>query len=479
MLLVAVPLAFELVFVSTLYFFLVQAEQEAMRQEHSKAIITCCADINRSLTQGGVALALYATAKSQAARERLEREIGEYPRLLAQLQKLVEDDPKQKAVCAEFKTDQEKATLIVNDVKRKLDTEDGGLSDFVSGIEMRRKMKIIGEKTAKQLTEIVKLEKDKGFSSDADVRFRANLKLMLLIGVVSSIAVAAGLAIWINSGTTTRLAQLMENTYRFASDKPLLPVVSGTDEITHLDKAFHKMASELSRVEEMKKEFIAMITHDLRTPLTSLQITLEILASNQNTGLKDDWKKRAQKACESTERLILLINDLLDAEKISAGKLDLEIDVVSVDRLVEKSLASLQAFADRAKVSLVQEKSNLLLMADGARIVQVLINLISNSVKFSPPDSTITISATAADKMVKISVKDQGRGIPPGKLPYIFDRFEQVKPQDATEKGGTGLGLAICKSIVESHGGRIGVESVEGDGSTFWFLIPAAESDIE
>lgn len=225
-------------------------------------------------------------------------------------------------------------------------------------------------------------------------------------------------------------------------------------------------------VERMKEAFIGMISSDLRKPLSVLQSFLGNLSQGKYGDLNDRGKDKTEQCSRSNSRLLGLVNDLLDVERLGSGKMDLNLTEQSSAELIKRSIDSVQGFAEQKAVRLAQIGQNHVCVADGDRIVQVLVNLIGNAVKFSPKDSTITCSADALNDFVEFRVKDEGRGIPEELCKSIFERFEQVSRTDATEKGGTGLGLAICKTIVENHRGEIGVVSQEGKGSTFWFSIP-------
>ena len=232
--------------------------------------------------------------------------------------------------------------------------------------------------------------------------------------------------------------------------------------------------SERHRIEVLKQEFVAMISHDLRTPLTSIQFTLALLAKAESDNLSDSWKERLARTERNCGRLVALINSLLDLERVRSGKLDLATDVCDLNSLIELAVDSVHGFAEKNGVALQANATSAVVLADSGRVVQVLVNLISNAIKFSPAGSAVTVTASTSEGLAEVKVVDHGRGVPASKLAEIFDRFAQVKKSDASEKGGTGLGLTICKAIIEAHGGTIGVESEEGKGSTFWFRIPLA-----
>jgi PAS domain S-box-containing protein len=232
----------------------------------------------------------------------------------------------------------------------------------------------------------------------------------------------------------------------------------------------------LEEVEQLKKGFLSTVSHELRTPLTSIRGSLGLLASGAAGPLSDHVVEVVALAERNAIRLMALIEDILDLERLETGKIELHITNVPIASILRRAMESLAAFgAHGVKVEAPTVSSGI--HADADRIVQVLVNLLSNAVKFSPPGGVVTIAVTADDEWTEFRVTDHGRGVPAVHRRAIFERFRQVDPSDAREKGGAGLGLAICKSIVEQHGGSIGVVSDEGAGSTFWFRLATHAPD--
>jgi PAS domain S-box-containing protein len=232
--------------------------------------------------------------------------------------------------------------------------------------------------------------------------------------------------------------------------------------------------SERKEVERLKKEFVSTVSHELRTPLTSIRGSLTLLSVGAMGVLPEQAKKVVGIAERNTIRLITLINDILDIEKLESGKLDMVFDNLAIGTVLERSSESVKAFAEQNGIKLELIPSNAQVYADGDRLVQVLVNLVSNACKFSPKGETVTVAVEELPNYLEVKVIDRGRGIPAKFKNLLFQRFQQVEASDAKKKGGTGLGLAICKGIIEAHGGTIGVESEEGKGSIFWFRIPPA-----
>lgn len=227
-------------------------------------------------------------------------------------------------------------------------------------------------------------------------------------------------------------------------------------------------------VERLKDEFVSVVSHELRTPLTSIRGSLGLLAGGALGALSPKAQRMVDIAVNNTDRLVRLINDILDIERMESGTVSLNVVDGQAAGVMSQALDIVKPLAEKARVKLDGTPLESPLRADPDRVVQTLVNLLSNAVKFSSEGQTVSLSARIVGGEIEFTVADQGRGIPADKLDSIFGRFQQVDASDARVKGGTGLGLAICKSIVEQHGGRIWVESELGRGSQFRFTLPIA-----
>jgi PAS domain S-box-containing protein len=230
------------------------------------------------------------------------------------------------------------------------------------------------------------------------------------------------------------------------------------------------------QVERMKDEFIAVVSHELRTPLTSIYGSLKLLDSGLLNQQPAKEKRLLTIAVDSTDRLMRLVNDILDIERIESGTVQMIKSVWKVSELMVKVVDAIEPLAEKAGIKLSVSDTGGNIWVDSDRMIQTFTNLLSNAIKFSPRDSTIWFSASKQAGQMLFKVRDLGRGIPSDKLGIIFERFQQVDASDARIGEGTGLGLAICRSIVEQHGGRIWVESVLGKGSTFSCILPRSPS---
>lgn len=258
-------------------------------------------------------------------------------------------------------------------------------------------------------------------------------------------------------------------------------------------------------IETMRDEFIAVVSHELRTPLTSIRAALGLLAQKDLNIPADQRQRMVEIASSNTNRLVRLVSDILDVERIKLGKITLNKRRCNLSEIMVQASDEMRAMAEKHNIHLSISPFSVRLYADPDRIIQTLTNLLSNAIKFSAAGSTVQVIAQQIDaatvsqvqaslnkkgkvalqdglEMVKslilIQVIDQGPGIPENKLEIIFDQFEQLNTTDANHKGGTGLGLAICRNIVQQHHGAIWTQSKAGQGSTFFFTLPVAETEF-
>ena len=231
--------------------------------------------------------------------------------------------------------------------------------------------------------------------------------------------------------------------------------------------------TERKRAEQRVKDFYSTVSHELRTPLTAIRTALGIMENSFMGELTAQARPVVQVASKETDRLIRLINDILDIRKMEAGKLDLKLTKLDPREIVERALDGIQTLSDEAGIRIERDLPwTRRVLADEDRLQQVLTNLVSNAVKWSPVDGVVKISLREVDQKCRFEVTDEGPGIPEDEVDKLFGRFQQLASRDDRARGGTGLGLAIAKAIVEQHGGEIGVELKRGTGSMFWFELP-------
>ena len=234
--------------------------------------------------------------------------------------------------------------------------------------------------------------------------------------------------------------------------------------------------TERKRVEGMKNDFVSTVSHELRTPLTSIHGSIGLITGGATGELPTAVMEMLNIAYKNTERLLLLVNDILDLQKIESGKLDFNFKYVDLCDFLEQSIKESQGFARENNVSLnlLCKHKGVVIYADQVRLMQVMNNLLSNAAKFSPEGGSIDIGCEYEKNHIRIFVRDYGNGIPEEFQDHLFEKFTQADSSDSKKLGGSGLGLSIAKSIVEKHRGIIGYNSIAGEGTTFYFDLPIA-----
>jgi signal transduction histidine kinase len=300
------------------------------------------------------------------------------------------------------------------------------------------------------------------------------LNLMLLAGIVVTTILSILLDIFLVRNLISRVRHVMENTARILRRDPLEMPQTGTDEIEYLDRVLCETGNQLNELEAFKHSLVAIVSHELRTPLTAVCLTLELMSAGVFGGLSDEGLEKLKETEEEARNLVRLITDLLDLEKMAAGKFVLDKIQFKIGELMDRTTDSVLLLAESKQINLEVDNSSdqEVLTADRDRLRQALVNILSNRIRTLPQESTVNLMVQCKPIEVEFRVVDHGGGIPNELKEKIFDRFVQVDTPDGNELSGAGLTFAITKAIVEQHGGTIGVESQIGSGSTFWVRLP-------
>jgi signal transduction histidine kinase len=291
-------------------------------------------------------------------------------------------------------------------------------------------------------------------------------------------ALAAGIALviarWVARGMTQPLRDMAQAARRMETGDYTQRVrTSSRDEVGQLAQAFNRMSAELDQLERLRRDLVANVSHELKTPISALRAHLENLLD----GVERPDPETLQVMLAQSERLGRLVDQLLDLSRLESGDVPLHREPVALGPLVSEVVSEIEVASAGHDVALERAVPEGLpdVYADRERIHQVLFNLLDNAVRFTPAGGRVTVSAERSDGSVDVHVTDTGPGIPPEHLPRLFERFYRADPARSQKEGGTGIGLAIARSVVEAHGGRIWAESVVGVGSTFRFTLPAAK----
>lgn len=308
---------------------------------------------------------------------------------------------------------------------------------------------------------------------------QGQLQLTIVCAVAVSVFlnIAALLSLWIiiRRNVVSKVKHFEENFYRLGCNQELLPPLEGSDEFASFDHEFHQIVLGVVAVRTERQHNLDIMSSSMREPLIALTEFLDRIDSGEFIKVNERARKALLMSRSATRRLILLLNELIDFEQIDQGMLLLSKCRASAIKIIEEAVDCVKIRADQSKIQLVvNPRTDILFDCDSDRLIQVLINLLTNAIKFSPPGSTVSVDASETTEGVLFSVVDQGRGIPADMLDKVFMKFEQVdQAQDSMGQKGSGLGLTICKSLVDAHGGRIWAENCS-TGAKFCFLVPAA-----
>jgi signal transduction histidine kinase len=475
LILVSVPLLFEVGFVLVLTHYQQQAEIAAQKAVEARNI----SDKVTNLTSDIYSLYMKISAVGPDLRQGklntgyrpvLIRVLTEY----AELDKLTADSPEIHKAVKTAQSAMQTANRILD--QALVEAQAGNVDKVVATYEEKCDdlKKLLQSILGQDLLIIVARERHTATSSDeSEAMSRTSIVRIVYSALAFNIACSILLALFFFKTVVGRLNVMSDNAVRLASNQPLHSRLSGQDEIAKLDLAFHQMADTIVDVSRTKEELVGMLTHDLRTPLTFIQGCLDMMSQGMLGQLNERGTKLVKLANRNSFLMMGLINDLLDSQKIQSSMMTIECHEVCVAEVFEQVREITADWVEEHGISIKVQDTDIFVSGDQEKLCRVLLNLVSNAVKYSKEGDVITIAAREISPYAEIIVADQGPGIPKDMLKAVFDRFQQVSG-DAQAKKGSGLGLSICKDLVGLHGGRIWATSEKGQGTVFHFTVPLA-----
>lgn len=474
-LILAVILCLELVFVGALLFVLGNFEAAAQKETHAKTVLAHCDEIRTIALKSYLELVSFRFLGREDFEDSIQKSERSIKRGIQSLRTVADGEPSTVALIDKYDKDLNAMFEMFQDAFRayRLDAKSPDFAHFIDSKEYLEELSEVmgntlkdGEELSARYTPLI-LELQPQAVAQRNV-FRNTI----FAGLLTNIVIAIATALVLMRSTMRRLDQLMRNINSFRENKPEIAKVEGRDEIAELDAAFRDAAKERQDAEDRRQKIVWMVSHDLRSPLTSVAGTLALMSDGAFGALTEKMNDRLGKVNVEMERLIRLITDLLDSDKIEKGKLELDCRPWLASHLVEQSFIAMRGLAQSKEITLGAEiQPRLMIVGDGDRIVQVLVNLVSNAIKYSPVRGDVIVKAdVVGGGKVRVEVSDRGPGIAADDMTKLFEVFQQLA-QPGVQRAGSGLGLSICKSLIEQHGGTIGVDSVVGEGSSFWFEL--------
>ena len=478
-LLVAIPLIFELACVYWLGTMVRELDSSLSREARAKEIVSILTSQLKTSVDVTLFLAECAFDRNEEyQRHEINSVIAKQFERYRELTKLVHDDPEATKLVAKLSSAYRNLLLASPQLRESINPE---VVDTPSRLLGRARVWMNAMQSARlreryidDLLEIYGRALERARTEAVEKRKKVKQAVLLIIALNALIAIV--LAMRFSSTTAKRLESLLVNIDRFASGEELLAKIAGKDEIAELDSTFRDMAEARQRSDQVRRDMVAMVSHDLKKPLTDTTTFVKQLMTGEHGEAPPKFKNILTKMDSELQRLMRLVNDLSDIDMIESGSLEITMEDNNVTTIVSDSIGAVRGIAELKEIALrVEAPEDFSLRCDSDRVIQVLVNLLSNAVKFSSSGKEIFLKVIveSGKETVRFEVHDEGPGISQSAQALVFDRFKQLEQDRAVRSTGSGLGLTICKTIVERHGGTIGVISYDGKGACFWFILPS------
>ncbi len=476
LILIGLPLGLQIALAVALITSLHRINTAASQETTSKQILSTCQDVRTIVDRFIVVQLARRYVPPKLTQEQHTSTAKELSQKLKQLDSLSGLDQESKEIVQEFS---KHATDLLG-IMSAAETDFSGvepkvaLSRFIDEREWyeevmlaMRNLMVDDRKIQKHFSPIAKEFSPKSLENNQ------YLLTIVIAGIICSIMLAAVLAFFYGKWTLARIGLLLQNIKSFSEGSKSLETLSGNDELAVLGQSFREMADARIKSEELRATMLDMVSHDLRSPLSSCNIALITILERDTASLTSPVLRSLKRVTADLERLVRMADTLLTIGKLEHDSIELSIADVSPDDVVGPTLSAVRGIADVKGIGFeIETGEDIVIACDADRVIQILVNLISNSIKFAPKDSTITIRVTRSEHDSRFEILDEGPGVPEEQQGQLFQKYFQLDQPSDTKKAGAGLGLYISKMLVSAHHGEIGCTTPAEGGACFWFTIP-------
>lgn len=478
LLLVSIPLCFEITIFSVLINLQNQGEREEQRISTNKKINDSVNAILHDLLKLGRVQTTYSLAHLNTTS--FNNTIDDVFAHFKELDELTRSDP---SLNQDVQSCKRALVAARNDLNRTKKLLEEATSEELPGIIMQSRKELDRDMNQAFTAGILNLaEKSYQGTNDAySRRLREKITIVLKYALVASVLMGIFGAVMFSRHLVGRLQRLGNNAHRLAKNQPLAPLEGGTDEVADLEESFHYAADLIAQATKMRQEVTSMITNDLKLPLENIELFLNKLGDGNFGPVDEQGRMLLALSQKESVRMAGLIDSVLDLEKIRSGSLKIRLAPIDTTAMLSKCVDAVQLLANEKSIELKRDfvkSTSSTIQGDTFWLEQVVVNVLSNAIKFSPPQTAVTVAVESSTKEVVIRISDMGPGISKEDRKLVFERFHRISA-NSNGVAGSGLGLTISRELIELHAGSIDIDSEPGAGSTFNIRLPASRQGIQ
>jgi len=465
---ICVPLASELIFVSLLFLMLLQAQEEIRVEQHTRDLIKETSDLLSAYVNAVTGAVAYRVTRTEADEKLFADSIDGIGRTLNSIDYLTKDDPSEQKQMAEIV---HKMNSTLNDCRQIMKrTTPDGLAGLVDLQKTVTKLGTKGNHSVESIDQFLLAQEDiERGGPEVRGRARERIQFVVMAGIALNVFITIFLALYFSTEISGRIKTLIENSLRFPASKPLLPMLQGSDELSDFDHTFRATVVRIKEAESFKNQLVGVISHELRTPLTSISAIISLVLAAGKEELEPSVIERLEKVDSNVSEVMSLVNDLLDIERMEAGKFPLRYQTVKVSLLLESSVKPASKAAEDKQIMLVIQSYEGNLEIDTDQMSKALTKMILHCLEHSNSSGTIKLEAHERNETVLITLSsDRLPSENPSEQMQMFDKLRSLK-YSTEARFSDKLGLALCRAIVTQHGGSVGVDA-ENNG--YWIKLP-------